>query len=177
MEDLTKNEKEKYFYYQIIQKEGDYIGRIAYTLYKKNKIDFIVNFKNKNNGEKPSDAQLEEWQENECLPNKIESYKKEAERITNDFVNILRKNKETYLDKRKRDLDQREEDIKDKTKNLNRRENNIKQREKFCQVNKKGAFGIGLLQNIIASFIFIFICWLILVYGLGNSDLLPELLR
>ncbi len=169
MTDLTQAEKDKFFYYQIMKLEGDYAGRIAYTLYKKNKIDYIVAYKIKNNGVKPTDEKLKEWQESECLDSKLKSYIKEAKNITNEFNKELRKTREVDLDKKTRLLETKEKDLKEKDKHLNKREKELNERNKYCQVKQKGANWVSLGLNLLASFIFLFLCWLIVKYYFGKQ--------
>ncbi len=175
MDDIAHDEKKKYFYYQIIEENGNYIGRIAYTLYKRNKIDYIVNYKLKNNGQRPSEELLKEWQENECLPHKIEQYRNEAARITKEFANQLRKNKEKDLDSKQFELTRKERELKEREKDLREKEKRNKERDKYCHVKSKGAFWLGILQSLIASFIFIVICWIIIKYLNGESDIIIKM--
>ncbi len=177
--DLPKKELDKFFYHQIIDHNGDYIGRIAYTLYKENKIEYIVNYKELH-GDYPSDSDLKIWQENECLDSKIKNYKSSAEKITNEFINTLRINSEDEFDKINRTLTIRTNDINEREKKLKELEKKIKLRDKHCNQKPNHWFRSGITNishSVIASFIFIAICFFIIKYWEGSADLLKELIK
>ena len=176
---LPKEELDKFFYHRIIDHSGDYVGRIAYTLYKENKIEYIIKYK-KSHGDYPLDSDLKIWQENECLDSKIENYKSNAEKITNEFINILNLNKENDFNKKHHELFVKENNINEREKILKDNEKKIKSRDKYCNQKPNHWFENGLLNilhSVIASFIFIIVCYFIIKYWDGSSDLLKNLIK
>lgn len=63
------------------------VGHIAYSLYKKEKISFIKEFKRKHQAD-PSDTELKSFHESCSVPARIESYRKEATTILQDFIGM-----------------------------------------------------------------------------------------
>lgn len=77
-----------FIYQDIVQSEGDMVGHIAYSLYKREKISFIEEFKKKHDGRGPSDEELEKYHESCCVPQRIESYRKDATALLQNFIGI-----------------------------------------------------------------------------------------
>lgn len=157
MEDISQDEKGKYVFHQLIQKEGDYVGMIAYSLYKQNKIDFIINHKKRNGGERPSDEELKKFQESHCLESQLKLYRNNAESITSDFFNLLFEEKRNQLERKSQEIRRAENSLNEKERIIISREKNIKLREKHCNMKPRGTFVKGVMQSLLASFIFLII--------------------
>lgn len=163
--------KKNYVFNQLVKDENDFVGYVAYTLYKQNKVAHITQIK-KEKGTAPSDEELRNWQKSECTETRLNHYRQLAEQKTNSFVNQLRNKKEEELRNRKSEIDNKEQENKKKAKELKEREKNIANREKYCRVKVKGSFWSGVLQSVIASFIFLVLCLLMLLCIKGNADII-----
>lgn len=191
MNDITQQEKSKYIFHQLFQKEGDYIGLIAYGLYKKNKIDYIIDFKNNNEGRKPTDEELATFQANNCLDGQIQMYKESAKNITNQFVSVLTQKEsknlqeerdglkkiKADLDKKSKDFQKKETDLKEKDTKVKQRERDVNLREKYCKLKSPSWFKnfvVGVLQSVTASFVFLGLAILIIYVVDKKIDLLDN---
>lgn len=150
---LTEEEKRNYAYYQLVSDDNDLIGMIGYSLYKKAKIDYIENYFSKY-VIYPNDAQLKDFQLQQCGKTNISSHRKYAENLMNSFIH-------KYMDEHNEDLlRQQKEKIDRKLKNLNERDNKLREKEKAFKKDKTeferkkwGSFVCGVLQSLIASVI------------------------
>lgn len=168
-------EKYNYFFNKIVENDDDFVGSIAYVLYKKNKIEYIEKYKKEHENKEPDLSVLHEWQNSECTESKLDNYKKLALQKSTEFVNHLQKDKEKKLNKLKSDLDLRERKLKDSERVVNEHEKGLKQRDKYCKVKSKGQFWIGVSQSLVASFIFIIFSFLLVLWLSGNTDIITWL--
>ncbi|GIQ58895.1 hypothetical protein Flavo103_20310 [Flavobacterium collinsii] len=77
-----------YIYSKLVEQDSDLIGHIAYSLYKKSKIEYIE--KKKSEGETLTDIQLMPFNDFSSSESSIDSYKIKAELIIQGFIeNIL----------------------------------------------------------------------------------------
>lgn len=76
-----------YLYSKIVEGEGDMIGHIAYSLYKKSKIEYIEN--QKTEGKVVTDVELVPFNTISSSESSIESYKIKAEIILEGFISNL----------------------------------------------------------------------------------------
>ncbi|WP_017495059.1 hypothetical protein [Flavobacterium sp. WG21] len=77
-----------YIYSKLVEQDSDLIGHIAYSLYKKSKIEYIE--KKKSEGETLTDIQLMPFNDFSSSESSIDSYKIKAELILQGFIeNIL----------------------------------------------------------------------------------------
>jgi hypothetical protein len=156
-----------FFFSQIVANDNDFIGFVAYTIYKKNKIEYIEQFK-KDNSRPPTDEELLKWQYEECTNSKKKNYRSLTENKVNKFINELRGDKEKDLKKEK----EKNDELK---KELDKRERNIKNRDKYCNVKSKCQFGSGILQSFIATLIYVVLGFIFI--KCGGVDLLSELIN
>jgi len=84
--------KFNFIFKKIVRDEKDLTGMIAYSLYKRNKIEVIEGKVEKSNSS-ISDADLKEFNEFSNTKSQIESYRDKAEKIIVDYSNVLFKNK------------------------------------------------------------------------------------
>lgn len=169
-------EKHYYVFNQLVKDEDDFVGYVAYTLYKQNKVAHITQIK-KEKGKPPSDEELRDWQKNECTEIRLKNYRDLAEQKTNSFINQLRNKKEEDLRKRQANLDSKEQEIKRCERAIKEGRKELEKREKFCHVKVKGAFWSGVLQSLLASFVFLVFCFLLLLYLKGHTDIIGWLLN
>lgn len=156
-----------FFFSQIVADDDDFIGFVAYTIYKKNKIEYIEQFKI-DNSRPPTDEELLRWQHEECTDNKKKNYRSLAENKVNQFINELRGKREKELKKEKEENDERR-------KELDKRERNINNREKYCNVKSKYQFGSGILQSFIATLIYVVLGFIFITCG--GVDVLTEIIN
>lgn len=168
--DDNANSNHNFFFSQIVEDDDDFVGFVAYTIYKKNKIEYIEQFK-KDNSRHPTDTELLKWQHEECTDSKKQNYIILAENKVNKFINELRGKKEKELkeekeknDKRKKELDRIERDIKNRNKYCN-----MKPNSKSCQ------FFLGVFQSFIATLIYVVLGFIFI--KCGSVDLLSELIK
>lgn len=72
----------------LITDERDVIGHIAYSLYKKEKSEYIDNYK-KNNNKEPTEKDLEKFTAGASVPSRIESFRDNATKVLQMFTNKL----------------------------------------------------------------------------------------
>ncbi len=164
------NSSHNFFFSQIVENNDDFIGIIAYTMYKKNKIEYIEQFK-KENSRIPTDKELLKWQGEECTKSKKEDYRTLAEYKVKNFINELHGNKDKELKKEAKKNDERK-------KELDRMERNIKNRDKYCNMkpySKICQFFLGVSQSFVATLIYVVLGFIFI--KCGGVDLLSELIN
>ncbi len=79
-----------FIYDQLVDSEDDIHGIISYSVYKRQKIQFIKDFKAKNNGNDPSDDDLNLFNDLSMSDAQLQFYKSEATVLTQNFLeNVL----------------------------------------------------------------------------------------
>ena len=175
MTDFDEQSKYNFIFNQIVENKDDFVGSLAYVLYKRNKIEYIEQYK-REHGNEPELSELREWQKGECVKSKLENYKKLAEQKTTAFVNNLQSEKDKQLLKRQSELAKNQQELKEKERQIKEREKSLRLRDSYCHVKpQKGQFWIGVFQSLIASFIFVIISFIILISISGKADLVAWL--
>lgn len=75
-----------FIYKQLVKDESDIVGNIAYSLYKADKIKFIEDFKAKNGGKEPTEAEFQPFHDICCMDANINRYKMQALNILQGFL-------------------------------------------------------------------------------------------
>lgn len=84
-----------YIYSNLVKEDSDLIGHIAYSLYKKSKIEYIEN--NKTDGNSLSDIELIPFNKFSSTESSVESYRIKAELIVQGFIDyVLEEELESY---------------------------------------------------------------------------------
>ncbi|WP_054512540.1 hypothetical protein [Chryseobacterium sp. ERMR1:04] len=84
-----------YIYSKLIEKDSDLIGHIAYSLYKKSKIEYIE--QQQTGGNQLTDSDLVPFNAFSSSDSSIDSYKLKAELIVQGFIeNVLEEELENY---------------------------------------------------------------------------------
>ena len=91
----------------LITDERDVIGHIAYSLYKKEKSEFIDKYK-KDNQKEPTEKDLEKFTNSSSVPSRIESLREKATKVLEMFTNKLLEE----------DLKQMREDVRKEQKDI-----------------------------------------------------------
>ena len=138
--------KYNYIYSKLVEGETDLIGLVAYGLYKNNKIEYLQNFKKKNNSE-PFEEELDQFNELSCTESSLQNYVRIAETNINDLMN------ETIyqeVERQKSDFyNNQTEEIKNIVKELKPK-------------SPWEGFGMRILQSFIASILVASIIFLII---------------
>ena len=72
----------------IVEGDGDFVGYVAYSLYKDEKVKWIHNFKAQN-GDYPTPTQIDcYFTSYNSSPERIEKYRDDAERMLNDYFDF-----------------------------------------------------------------------------------------
>lgn len=177
MSESDKSYNYNFIFSQIVESDDDFVGSMAYVLYKKNKIEYIEQYK-KGKGREPNFGELREWQKSECTKLKLDNYKKLATQKTNEFINILQGEKEKQLNKLKTDLNNKEREIKEREKRLNDKEKELQKRNSYCHVKTSssiGGFISGVAQSFVASLIFVILGYIFIIYLNRETDVLKVL--
>jgi len=82
---MTSSSGYNYIYKVLVEDDKDILGIIAYSLYKRQKIEFISAFKDEH-GEEPEDADLECFHQISNSPLQIESYRSQATTLAQKFL-------------------------------------------------------------------------------------------
>jgi len=79
-----------FIYNQLVDSEDDIHGIISYSVYKRQKIQFIQGFKEKNNNKEPEESDLQSFNDISTSASQLEFYKSEATVLTESFLsNVL----------------------------------------------------------------------------------------
>lgn len=93
-----------FIYDQLVDSEDDIHGIISYSVYKRQKIQFIKDFKAKNQGNDPSEDDLKPFNDLSMSNSQLEFYKSEATVLTRSFLNHVLEadlqERETYFSAR-----------------------------------------------------------------------------
>ena len=90
-----------FIYDQLVESDDDIHGIISYSVYKRQKIQFIKDFKTKNSGNEPVEADLQPFNDLSMSNTQLEFYRSEATVLTQNFLtNVLKadlEERETYF--------------------------------------------------------------------------------
>lgn len=87
-----------YIYTELVKNENDILGILAYSLYKRQKIEFIQGFKHKT-GNEPTDADLTPFHDISNSASQLESYRNQANQLAQNFLDITLNTQAEELDK------------------------------------------------------------------------------
>ena len=87
-----------FIYDKLVKDKDDVLGIIAYSLYKRNKIDFINNFK-ANYGGSPSDAEMITFHASSTTESSLEGFRRQAVDLARTFM-------DSALDEERQELEQ-----------------------------------------------------------------------
>ena len=121
---MNKDER-RGIYGNLVSDEDDMLGHIAYSIYKKQKIEFIRSKANENGGNPPTNQQLKDFQEIARSDSQLDLYRTKAVNLVQIFL-------EAVL----------HEDME-------------KQRKDFLKQYTPPTFWSGVLQSLLASLIFV----------------------
>ena len=140
---ITPQEKHNFAYYQLVSEEDDFIGMVAYTIYKQAKIEYIERYKAEHSVA-PDDKALHEFQVQQCGETNIKSHRKHAEELMNAFLTAyLEENEKDLVDREKKNhekelrLSTKNSEINAKSRELDEKDKTIKKREREVERREK----------------------------------------
>lgn len=71
---------------KLVTDDKDFVGMVAYTIYKNEKLDWIEQFKTQNSGVEPTEEQLKQFNLTTDSDLRIQQYRQMAELRVNDFI-------------------------------------------------------------------------------------------
>lgn len=146
-----------YVYDALVSSKNDFVGKVAYSLYKEEKVDFIKKQKKMAKSETLIEQELKKWRENKCVNSAIANYRQLAEKLVNDFFIA-------YANKTHKDLIKRIKIVDDK-------ENKIAKKELKLANAKHHGFLYGAGQSLVGSIFFsIFIAIIALCIKCNNQN-------
>jgi DNA repair exonuclease SbcCD ATPase subunit len=96
---------------------------------------------------------------------------KDKENTLNKKEKVLSKKENDLLDKEQK-LKNKESDLKNKNEELDKLEKDLKNRTKYCHVKSKWSFLSGIAQSFLASLLFMFLCFIVIITLRGQTDLI-----
>ena len=128
-----------YIYTELVRNEDDILGIVAYSLYKRQKIEYIKSFKDKM-GRDPSDGDLAQFHEVSNSEFQLQAYRNQADTLSQDFLAIALETRAVEL----------EAYYSNKTNQEIR--------------SYKPNYWVGVSQGVVASFIFVLVVGLIAMF-------------
>lgn len=159
-------------YSKIIEGEDDVVGTIAYSIYKRDKITFIKEYKNKHNDQHPTESDFKQFHEMICTEGHIGRYRMQAYDILNSFLNeTLSEMAAQINDDCKNNHQSMLKEIVENTVNdiINKKVSDIVKKQ-IDPIKPKGFF-YGVWQSMLGAFLFmIAACGLIFVATFSQRE-------
>ena len=171
---LNKEQKKDYAYFQLVTGENDFLGMIAYSKYKKSKIEYIEKYFIENR-DYPNDEQLKEYQKQQCLNTNISSYRDSAERLLNAYLALYVKDKYKELKDKSDELNKKEHKLNKKESELNKKDDKLKKKISDFETKKQHGFMYGVVQSLVASLIILVITVFILLNSKFQQNLAQKI--
>lgn len=73
---------------RLVQDDPDFVGMVAYALYKKQKIEWIRQFASQNGGREPSEQELGPFHDLSNMQSMIDSYRNQAVDLLDEFLDF-----------------------------------------------------------------------------------------
>ena len=148
----TNQERTKgYIFSQLVEKEGDITGYIAYALYKFEKIEHIRTYKRKNHCDIPQEEK-DKFYEICCNSERIKGYRQRAAQVFDKFYSTLYKN--IHAQARQEVLKEQERHILDVVnKEMPEIVDAVAKRVKANSQSMKEKYLHGILQSMIGAFL------------------------
>lgn len=164
--DLSPEELKKFAFYNLVKKDEkfDVVGFIAYALYKKSKIEYIVNYKKTHGGNSPSQEELTTVQDSRCGSTAVESSRAHATNILKVIINNILENELKVIQTAKATLSEAINNVPQKL--------SCPHKEAPWYYN----FAFGCSQSVMASFIVMALCILIITQYDKGADLVKFLM-
>lgn len=161
-----------FIYSKLVDGEDDVVGTIAYSIYKRDKIAFIEEYKNKNNGQHPAESDFKQFHEMICTEGHIDRYHMQAYNILNSFLNeTLSETAAQINDDCKNSHQQMLKEIVENTVNdiIDNKVSDIVKKQ-LDPIKPKG-FMYGVWQSLVGAFFFMLAaCGLMFVATLSQRE-------
>lgn len=134
-----------FIYKKLVQSPNDVVGALAYALYKEEKIAYLTAFRDEKKID-PIDAELAEFHRITNVPQRIESYRQQAEGLLQEFLDdvlaaqLLAKEEQLKSELIARQIEGLAKDVVARTQSIEE------------AVKTKQSFWPGVRQNIVAGF-------------------------
>ena len=135
----ANSHKYNYIYSKLVQDQNDILGVIAYSIYKRHKIEFITSVSEKE-GRDPTDEEFRTFREVTNNQTQLDMYKDQAKSLSQSFLDAA--------------LEEEAEEISNFYSN--KAESEIRQ--------MKPQFMFGVWQGVVASFLFVFIMGILVFF-------------
>jgi hypothetical protein len=141
-------------YEKLVETDKDYVGMLAYSIYKKQKQEYIKEYRLTHNGDRPNQEEVKNFHSLAIQPSQLEMYRKQAKDLTQGLTNAIINSKKT--------------DIKDFIDG---------------HLNKKGfwPYMFGVSQNLVANIIWLIIVGIVafILWSLdhGPFEVLKEIIN
>lgn len=86
-----------YIYKELVTDQSDILGRLAYSLYKQQKIEYILTFQQKH-GSDPDDSDLTAFHDISNSPSQLASYRNQAAKLALSFLDTSLANEAKELE-------------------------------------------------------------------------------
>lgn len=159
-------------YSVLVDGEDDVVGTIAYSIYKKDKIAFIEEYKNKHGGQEPTEDDFKRFHETICVDGHINRYKMQAMNILESFLDEALNEIVAKIDN---DCKNRHDEmlrniVADIATNIVEKNAPAIIQEQLKPIKPKG-FWYGVGQSILGAFIFMILaCGLIFMATLSQKE-------
>lgn len=155
------NSNRNFIYSKLVKNPNDIFGAIAYSIYKRQKIEIIKKFEQEHDGKQPSNAELKPFNDLSNTKDQLNFYNEQARQLAQLFLSKAL-----------------EEELRESEKRLAKEK--AKNDEVIAEKVKKKftvkSFWLGVFQSLIASILFIIITGLVGFYmwTYGQSKLFME---
>lgn len=75
-----------FIFNQLVQDDSDFVGMVAYTLYKRQKIEWIEKFQSDNGGREPDESDLDQFHRISTMPSQLNVYREQAIDLLDEFL-------------------------------------------------------------------------------------------
>ena len=139
-------------YEKLVEDENDVLGRVAYSLYKQQKVEYIKSFKSEHNRE-PTPEDLKQFNASTNTNTAVEGYGIRAQYLINEFLELVLDERAKELDEayEKRIQDFEKENSETTRKAIEKNNENIEEFSKKISSFMRTSYLHGVAQNIIAS--------------------------
>lgn len=110
-----------FVYDALVKNKNDFVGKVAYSLYKADKIAFIKKQQGFGKTEAALDAELKQWRAGKCVNTEMDNYKELAKKLVNDFFEEYAKETKRNLEKIAAENERKEKKLNKKGKGYNKR--------------------------------------------------------
>lgn len=135
-----------FIYKKLAQGPDDVVGALAYALYKEEKLAYVKDFE-ESRGSAPADADLQEFHRMTNMPQRIDAYKQQAERLLQEFLEDA-----LVIVLQEREKQMHQEFVANKLESVEARID-LQAKSVHEALAQKNRFWSGVLQNVLAGLV------------------------